>query len=329
MYFFLQWLHGNTKFSMPHAVGSLFAVGWSMDGTQIVAGTSVGAIVFGHVIEREAISRNLRARSIGRKTMQLKDISMKTADMLDFPDRIIHWNLGYDHLVVATTGQVHIYNQKYINTPLAVIDGRNEVRVIVLGKKHFLILDNASVWIYTYTGRLHLNPKYAGLQAHLPMMSAKTMSLGLHYLAIRDGADQSCTIYICVIIILRIFNITPFSVVRLFDLMPGATRQNEPITVQNKQNISQVHVSRGGGSQDEQYLVFIDVTRDLFCTTAISSGSVEIFKIGTQVVACMWGSEANILVGLHDACYSVWYCPGEACADPTIIALTTITFDTT
>lgn len=41
----------------------------------------------------------------------------------------------------------------------------------------------------------------------------------------------------------------------------------------------------------------------------------------------MWASESNILVGLHDACYSVWYCPGEACADPTVISLTTVTFD--
>lgn len=162
----------------------------------MVAGTSIGSIVFGYVVERETISRNLRAMSVGRKTMQLKDIAMKTCDLLDFSDRIIHWNLGYDHLVVATTGQVHVYNQKYINTPLAVIEGRNEVRVIVLGRKHFLVLDNGSIWIYTYTGRLHLNPKYAGLQAHLPLMSEKTMSLGAHYFALRDGADQSCKMII-------------------------------------------------------------------------------------------------------------------------------------
>lgn len=73
---------------------------------------------------------------MGRKTMTLQDIATKTIDTLDFPDRVIHWNLGYEHLVVATTTQVHIYNQKYINTPLAVIDGRNEVRVIELGKKY-------------------------------------------------------------------------------------------------------------------------------------------------------------------------------------------------
>lgn len=48
---------------------------------------------------------------------------------------------------------------------------------------------------------------------------------------------------------------------------------------------------------------------------------------GTQVSSAMWGSDTNILVGLHDDCYSIWYCPGEACMDPTVIALTTLTFE--
>lgn len=47
---------------------------------------------------------------------------------------------------------------------------------------------------------------------------------------------------------------------------------------------------------------------------------------GTQVLSTMWASEANILVGLHDASYTIWYCPGEACTDPTVIALTKYTF---
>lgn len=42
----------------------------------------------------------------------------------------------------------------------------------------------------------------------------------------------------------------------------------------------------------------------------------------------MWSSESNIYVGLHDSCYTVWYCPGEASNDPTLIALTAVTFDT-
>lgn len=43
----------------------------------------------------------------------------------------------------------------------------------------------------------------------------------------------------------------------------------------------------------------------------------------------MWATESNILVGLHDASYTVWYCPGEACMDPTVVALTKVTSEIT
>lgn len=69
--------------------------------------------------------------------------------------------------------------------------------------------------------------------------------------------------------------------IRIFDLVPGATRQNEPLTVQNKTNIFQVETSRAG-TQDNQYLAFIDVNRDVFCTSSISSTNIEIFKIGKK-----------------------------------------------
>lgn len=73
-----------------------------------------------------------------------------------------------------------------------------------------------------------------------------------------------------------------FSVIRIFDLVPGATRQNEPITVQSKTIIGQVDISRAG-SQDDQYLAFIDTNRDIFCTSSISSANIDIFKIGISI----------------------------------------------
>lgn len=101
----------------------------------MVAGSSSGSLLFGNVIEQELTSQNLRAKTMSRKTIQLQDILTRTTDLIDFPERIINWNLGFGHLVVATTSQVHVYNEKYINTPLAIVDGRNDVRIIILGKK--------------------------------------------------------------------------------------------------------------------------------------------------------------------------------------------------
>lgn len=123
------------KFSQP-AVGSLHSIRWSQDATQIAVGTGSGKLIFGHIIEQEKISKNLKARTVGRKIIELQNIINRTTDKLDVPERIIKWELGYGHLVIATVTQVHIYNEKYTNTPLAIVDGRNDVRILILGKKY-------------------------------------------------------------------------------------------------------------------------------------------------------------------------------------------------
>lgn len=169
-------------------------------------------------------------------------------------------------------------------------------------------MDASSIWIYSFTGRLHLNPRYAGSQAQVSLLTRSCISLGLDYIAVRDTSDHT--------------------VVHMFDLLPGATRQDEPHAIKSKTPIIELGVSHAGGNSDNQYLCIIDANRDLYIVPISSGPDFIINKIGTQVISGMWSSDSNIYVGLHDACYSVWYCPGEACIDPTLIALTTVTYDT-
>lgn len=72
---------------------------------------------------------------VGRKVIELQDVINRTVDVIDFSQRIIKWEIGYGHLIVATVNQLYIYNEKYINTPVSVIEGRSSVRSIVLGQK--------------------------------------------------------------------------------------------------------------------------------------------------------------------------------------------------
>ncbi|EDV54504.1 intraflagellar transport protein 80 homolog [Drosophila erecta] len=303
------WSYNTARFSSPR-VGSLFNLSWSADGTQVSCGTSTGQLIVAYAIEQQQVSGNLKATSKSRKSITLKDIAAGTQDILDFPQRVVSFGLGYGHLVVATTNQVHIYNERYINTPI-IIDGRNDTRVIEVGKKYFMILDALSIWVYTYTGRLHLNPRYPGSQAQIPLLTWRSLSLGLDVLAIRDNSDPT--------------------VLHLFDLVPGASRQYDLHSLRAKQHLLQIAACRAG-TPDDQFVAFIDSNRELFVSESRNLNGErtdEIYKIGTQLTAIMWASETNILVGVHDSCYSIWYCPGEGASDPTIIALTTITLDTT
>lgn len=56
------------------------------------------------------------------------------------------------------------------------------------------MLDSGAVSIFTYSGRPHLTPKYSGLSAQLTSLNEKSISLGLHYVAIRDCGDDSCMV---------------------------------------------------------------------------------------------------------------------------------------
>ena len=70
--------------------------------------------------------------------------------------------------------------------------------------------------------------------------------------------------------------------------------------------ITEISVSRSGVS-DDQFLVFIDANRDLYLTSLRNSPDYTVHKIGTQLISVMWASsDSNVLVGLHDSCYSIW-----------------------
>lgn len=146
---------------------------------------------------------------------------------------------------------------------------------------NFLIVDNSSIWIYTYNGRLHLNPRYPGSQAQIPHLHSKLISLGLDTMAVRDYADQTRNLFILNLIFA--FIIFFISVIHIFDLLPGASRQEEPYQIQNKSSLTEISLCRAGNS-DDQYLVFIDKNRDLYITSVRSGPDFVIYKIGKVVL---------------------------------------------
>lgn len=62
-------------------------------------------------------------------------------------------------------------------------------------------------------------------------------------------------------------------------MVPGASRQTEPNSIQTKMQIKQIAVSRAG-KQDDQYIVFIDNNRDLFGAEIRTDSEFEMEKIG-------------------------------------------------
>lgn len=171
----------------------------------------------------------------------------------------------------------------------------------------FLLVDSSGVWVYSYAGRMHLNPRYPGYQSQLPFLSRDCISLGINFLAIRDTINTQT--------------------VHIFDHLPGATRQDVPHSFQFPTPVTMLALSRAATPND-QYVAVVDESGDLFISSVRSPNEFNARKIGGQVTQLKWASDTNILVTLHGSedSYSVWYCPGEAhLIDTLLVAVTTET----
>jgi len=72
---------------------------------------------------------------------------------LDFNDRVIHMSLRYNHLVVVTPTQCHIYNTENWGSP-QVFDSKETVTMIIQSPNYFALVDVVQgILTYNYDGR--------------------------------------------------------------------------------------------------------------------------------------------------------------------------------
>ena len=78
---------------------------------------------------------NLEATLTGRKTIELKDVINDAQEHFEFPDRVLHLALAYNHLVVVTPSQCHVYSSQHWNTPTILELREGSVCMILLAAK--------------------------------------------------------------------------------------------------------------------------------------------------------------------------------------------------
>lgn len=59
---------------------------------------------------------------------------------------------------------------------------------ISLSSRHFLLVDGAGLYVFSYEGRLISSPKFPGMRADI--LSAQGVSLSNDVVAIRDKSDE-------------------------------------------------------------------------------------------------------------------------------------------
>lgn len=105
-------------------------------------------------------------------------------------------SLKHQHLIVATTTQVFIYNTTNWTSPF-VIDVKEPVSLIIQGAKYMVLIDyGQNLNIYNYEGRLISSPKSQGLRVEF--LNKNSISISSDMIGIIDTTNSK---------IIRIFDI--------------------------------------------------------------------------------------------------------------------------
>ncbi|XP_036393390.1 intraflagellar transport protein 80 homolog isoform X1 [Megalops cyprinoides] len=295
--------------------GSVFSLAWSADGTQLAGACGNGHVIFAHVVEQRWEWKSFEITLTKRRTMQLfattlsrtadessgkvRNVMNDAVDALEFRDRVIKASLSHGHLVVTTSLQCYVYSAKNWNTPLIFDLKEGSVSLILQAERHFLLVDGAGIYVYSYEGRLVSTPKFPGMRTDI--LNTQTVSLSNDTIAIRDKTDEK--------------------VIFLFEALTGkALGDGKPLT--HKMEVVEIALDQCGMAADRK-IALIDKNRDLYLTSVRRFGrDHKINKIGTMVHTMAWNDSANILCGIQDVQFTVWYYPNAVFVDRDLLPKT-------
>nr|XP_057935123.1 intraflagellar transport protein 80 homolog isoform X3 [Doryrhamphus excisus] len=234
----------------------------------------------------------------------VRNVMNDAVDVLEFRDRVIKASLAFGHLVVATSLQCYIYNTKNWNTPLIFDLKEGTVSLILQAERHALLVDGAGLYIFSYEGRLISSPKFPGMRADI--LNSQCVSLSNDTVAIRDKSDEK--------------------VILLFDALTGKPL-GDGKCLTHKMEVVEIALDQCGPST-ERKIALIDKNRDLYLTSVRYLGrEPKICKIGSMIHSMAWNNAANILCGVQDNQFTVWYYPNTVFIDKELLSKTLYTKD--
>ncbi|PAV78488.1 hypothetical protein WR25_09547 isoform B [Diploscapter pachys] len=286
------WSHSLDKLT----TGSVLALSWSPDGTQLAAGCAGGNVLHAQVIEKRVTYRNLDVVQTQRNIVEVRDISSEVArEKLETKDRITRISILYDYLVVITTSQMYIYSSKNWNTPSIVELQDKSVSMIVQCDKIFLLSDGNSVLVYNYDGRQLSDIKPPG--NGLGLINNRIADLANDCLAVRDRGDSK--------------------IIHFLDPINGKPIGDGKIT--HDQDIAELTISQCR-PLNERIVAFRDQSGNIFVALVKTYGNAErIAKIGSMAEQLVFNDVTNMLAGIADNRIIIWPEPSLVFVDQALL----------
>lgn len=87
------------------------------------------------MLHRRLEWNNYEATLIKRKVLEIREVGNEVHETIEISDRVVLLAFGFDHLIVITPGQCHIYSVTNWNTP-AIFDLKSSsVSAVILANK--------------------------------------------------------------------------------------------------------------------------------------------------------------------------------------------------
>lgn len=274
--------------------GSVYALSWTSDGTQLAAAGGNGAVCFGQVLDRALAWSHYEAALVAPARLAVRDVRTDAAERLDFRDRVTEFAMGFGHLVVATAAQCLVYPAPSWGSP-HIFDLKEPVSLLKLSGRLFATVDKLlGVQTFSYEGRPLAHLKFAGLRPEL--VSDKTLAVCSDAAAFVDRSAP-----------------------RLAKFLDPLTAKPRCQDYAHALDIDEIHLSQRGHAYERKFAL-IDRNRDLYLSAV--SDAPEPLKLATMVDSARWSDDDDLLLALADGKLLVWLCPQAAFTDRDLLART-------
>ncbi|KAI6222302.1 Intraflagellar transport protein 80-like protein [Aphelenchoides fujianensis] len=294
-------------------IGSIYQLAWSPDSTQVAAATASGRVLLAQVIDKRMWWHNLDAVQTQNKTIDLRDVlSDVSKERLEMRDRVTRLQLGYEHLVVATTKQCYIFSSKNWNTPIILDLKEGAVSLIVLCEKYFLLVDSGSPLVYNYDGRLQCVLRPAGgahaaapPSAQSEAFTQQTVGLSNDVVVIRDRQQHNT--------------------LDLYETKTGKVAGDGRLV--HGVDIVEVAINQCGPLA-ERRIAFVDINGECFIGLINTYGAMRrCEKIGAMISNIHFNNNTNMLAAFRERKVIVWALPTVVFTDRDLLPKVIIDLD--
>ncbi|CAB3409258.1 unnamed protein product [Caenorhabditis bovis] len=291
------WSHSLEKMSG----GSVTALSWSPDGTQLAIATASGQMFHSHIIDKRLTYQNFEVVQTQRTVIEVRDVSNEIAkEKLETKERISKISILYDHLLVVTNSFIYIYSSKNWNTPIIVDFKEMPVNLIIQCEKLFLVSDGLTVIIMSYEGRKlsTINPPGHALA----LLEAKTVSLSMDTIAIQDRGDPK--------------------IVHFFE--PNTGKSQGDGSHNHEYDIVELTINQCGALND-RLMAFRDQIGAVYILIVKTFGlNQRISRIGSLIEQLKFNDVTNMLCGVTEGKIAIWPLPNIAFFDRSLMQKATI-----